>query len=1052
MIPVIYENLCAVCGKNLEDREISSGICSNKNISFSDYFKDEREEKFEKLFERAVGKLREIQKFWVRRLISGESFTTVAPTGIGKTTFGIIAAIFFAFEGKKSYIILPTTLLVEQCTEKIEKFCEVLGKKIDFCYYHKNLKKDEKEEMLEKISSGDFRILLTTTQFLSKRFNSLKEHIFDFVFIDDVDSILKNSRNVDKVLYILGFRKYKDRWHFKKHGILVVSTATAKKGKSTQLFRELLNFDVGLSFFSVRNIEDILVENTSLGKLKSILKRMGKGGILYAKSVEDAEKYYNLLKNEFRIGIVSSKRNKDYELFEKGALDYLIGTSYYYGTLIRGLDLPEKIRYVVFLGIPVVKLKFENIKPKIIKMLALIFRKDKEIEKYAPLLTKIEKYPEKFEELKKIIIKKLKTEKTREIVIGDNEIIFPDIKTYLQGSGRASRLTANGLTRGASFIFEENKELLNNFIKKISYYDIRFKKLKEINFENLIKEIELSRKKKIKAKDSIKPALFIVESPTKAKEISKFFGKPSIKILDGCIVYEIAIENYLLLITASLGHVVDLTTEKAFHGVIVDNFIPIYSTIKKCKNCKYQFTANLEKCPRCNSEIEDTRNRINSLRKLASQTKFVIIGTDPDDEGEKIAWDLRNLLSGVAEVKRAEFHEITPKAVKRAIYGLRDIDENIVKAQIVRRIEDRWIGFVLTQKLWRIFKNKNLSAGRVQTPVLKWIIEREQKFRKKKKLSYIPKLNLVLDEYIDKEKLDIEIKLKKKKREKKAPLPPYTTDELLRDANRILKLSSKDAMQLAQDLFEKGLITYHRTDSTYVSETGRKIASNYLGRDFKGRTWAKKGAHECIRPTRAIERITLEKMIYEGIIPIENLTKKHLALYDLIFRRFMASQCKEYNLELKIYELKYLGRKKTIERIESAKGKCFELYKSVAIEKSLPTGKFNVELKYLYVPEAYPLTQAEVVRLMKEHSIGRPSTYSTIIEKLFLRKYILERKNLLFPTKLGKIVCNFLTKNFNSFVSEERTKYLLNKMDEIENGKVNYREVLEEIYTEISQI
>ena len=445
MIPVIYENLCAVCGKNLEEEEISSGICKNKKIPFESYFKDEKEEKFGKLFKRAVGKLREIQKLWVRRLMSGESFTMVAPTGIGKTTFGIIAAIFFAFEGKKSYIILPTTLLVEQCVEKIKEFENILGKKINFCYYHKNLKKEEKEMALEKIGRGNFRILLTTSQFLSKRFNLLEKHIFDFVFVDDVDSILKNSRNVDKVLYLLGFRKLKEGWSSKKHGILVVSTATAKKGKSTQLFRELLNFDVGLSFFNVRNIEDILVENASIEKLKSILKRMGKGGILYARSVEDAEKYYNLLKNEFRIGIVCSKRNKDYELFENGELDYLVGTSYYYGSLIRGLDLPEKIRYVVFLGIPVVKLKFENLKPKIIKMLALIFRKDKEIEKYSRLLAKIEKYPEKLEELKKIIIKKLKTEKTEEIVVEDNEIIFPDIKTYLQGSGRASKFWMDAL-------------------------------------------------------------------------------------------------------------------------------------------------------------------------------------------------------------------------------------------------------------------------------------------------------------------------------------------------------------------------------------------------------------------------------------------------------------------------------------------------------------------------------------------------------------------------------------------------------------------------------
>ncbi|HHF59317.1 MAG TPA: reverse gyrase, partial [Thermoplasmatales archaeon] len=545
---------------------------------------------------------------------------------------------------------------------------------------------------------------------------------------------------------------------------------------------------------------------------------------------------------------------------------------------------------------------YDRISPSLLRILALSVKDDERIRDYLPILPKLENYPDKIQELKELIREIYKNNISRDFVIEGEHIIFPDVRTYIQGSGRASRLTVRGLTKGASFIFENSEKVIQAFRERASYYDIEIKNLKDVDFESLKKEIEESRSRKVESIDLIRPALFIVESPTKARLISRFFGKPSVKIYGNIIAYEIPTENFILIVTACLGHVVDLSTDRGFYGVeIGEDFVPIYSSIKRCKKCNYQYTSE-GACPKCGSnDILDSKDRIEDIRKLASQAGLVIIGTDPDAEGEKIAWDIHNFVSPLAEVKRAEFHEVTARAIREALQNLRDIDLNRVKAQIVRRIEDRWIGFALSHKLWERFNKTNLSAGRVQTPVLGWIIEQENKYRKRRKVNILPELGIEVEGDFDKE-VDVEVILSSDREELRSPLPPHTTDELLRDASRILKLSSGETMKLAQDLFENGLITYHRTDSNRVSDVGLRIAKEYLGEDFQSRRWgtgAGEGAHECIRPTRAWDRYMLQRMIYERVISPENITKKHLALYDLIFKRFMASQCRDFTVRVK---------------------------------------------------------------------------------------------------------------------------------------------------------
>ncbi|RLI75065.1 reverse gyrase, partial [Archaeoglobales archaeon] len=328
-------------------------------------------------------------------------------------------------------------------------------------------------------------------------------------------------------------------------------------------------------------------------------------------------------------------------------------------------------------------------------------------------------------------------------------------------------------------------------------------------------------------------------------------------------------------------------------------------------------------------------------------------------------------------------------------------------------------------------------------------IERAKENRQKKKIAIIKELDLILEH--DKEEFEVEIELIEEKEVEKTPFPPYTTDTMLRDANTILRFNAKKCMDVAQTLFESGLITYHRTDSTRVSDAGLRIAKEYLKDDYIGRDWFAEGAHECIRPTRAIDKNTMQRLIHEGVIQVD-LKWEHIALYDLIFRRFMASQCRNYLVRIAKYRIKYDNKSVEEERVLDAKGRAYELYKSVWVKEKLPIGRFKVKANILTVPKASLYSQSEIIQLMKERGIGRPSTYATIVEKLFVRKYIDEKNNKVYPTKRGISVYEYLSKHYFNFVSDERTRVLEEKMDEIEKGKLDYLVALSELYNEVKSI
>ena len=1193
-----YNSLCLNCnGRISDERLLKLGLCENCVPSIpqkrKEIFKvltkenklwnykgllelEKSYEEFSKFFKRAIGqRMWSLQQVWIRRIMLRRSFSLVAPTGVGKTSLGLLYALFISLKNKKSYIIVPTSILVEQLARKVEELAEKLGMDFDFVYYLATMKKREKEECLERIRNGNFKILISTERFLINNFESIRSNNFDFIFIDDVDSFLKSRKNIDKVLICLGFseeivndslrllelrkelnklkkmkastkkiskeieriRKRVEEFKLRnKIGILVVSGATtkAKRTKRVKLFKELLGFELGYLPQFLRNIRDFYKESKELEKdTLEIIRKFGSGCLIFVpmeKGKAYAKNLAEYLKTNGINSYVYEKMEEDIlENFENGFYDCLVGVASFRSPLARGIDLPERIRYVIFAGVPRFEIRLSAKEFNPTKLLTLIknireFFDEKTKEKIDDLIAQLKKIIplskemiQKIEEAcsnnlslegfegfaQKIIIKtqkfleklltrdlieKIRKDETISLKEKANEfyLIISDPVAYIQASGRASRLFAGGISRGASILLVDDRKAFNGLVEKLSYFledisweSFELKKLarwfKQVDEDRkLIKEISEGKVSK-RIKDYIKVALLIVESPTKAKTIAKFFGKPSKRLVGNLTVYETSTGEYILNIVATMGHLYDLIFSEGFHGVLKkeNNFYPIYDFIKKCLKCGHQFT-EYDSCPKCKSlEIVSKERIVGSLRKIALETNLIFIATDPDAEGEKIAYDLYCSLYPInSKIYRLEFHEITKKAILNAIANKRGINFSLVEAQIVRRIEDRWIGFELSQILWKVFKNRKLSAGRVQTPVLGWIIERTKESWEKK-IVLNAKLENNLSIRIEEPKLEFDFReIYKKAREERAkvevvkeeirkvyPLPPYTTDALLKDASLKLNFSVNQTMRIAQDLFECGLITYHRTDSTSVSTFGINLAKDYIQKKFGkeffvGRSYRKEGAHECIRPTRAIDPAKLKDLIFSGRIRfVKVLSEEHCMLYDLIFKRFMASQMREIEVKYQILKIKVFGNDTSLELAVEIIKEGFNRLVHFEVKRRVESGLYRIIFARIKrAPKAWPFSQGEVVGLMKERKIGRPSTYSKIVQVLLERKYVVERRNKLVNTKLGFKVYNFLIKNYGEYISEEVTRRLEAIMDRIEEGKEAYTNVLNELYAEIMRL
>ncbi|MEM1555952.1 MAG: reverse gyrase [Candidatus Bathyarchaeia archaeon] len=1177
---LIYRGMCPNCGGDISDIELlSTGVCrkclpeqlSDEEKIYLELIKRGRAggyakvlevefelKKFSEFFCSLIGSRPwALQEVWAKRVLMGRSFSIVAPTGIGKTHFGLIMALYLARKGKKSYIIVPTSLLVRHLLDRANSFLEKLSAMKEptpiVIGYYSGMQKKEMEETLNRIKNRDFSILITTDKFLYNKFELIKDIDFDFIFVDDVDSFLKSPKNIDKVVLLMGFSVEDieialagEKKELAKATapasarqnpgrVLIVSGATlrGKRTKRIKIFRSLFGFEPGFSPEFIRNISNLYIK--SKGDIKAetvdIIKRHGSGCLVFVPQVMGLEKAREIAIALREAGInafvYERMRPKILEKFVGGEYAALVGVASNRSPLARGLDLPETIRYVVFAGVPrrEIRVSVNECSPqKILTLLKALspFFEEKFSREAAPVIAaltrivpvtkdvieKIREADEKNIELEgfaghvqrivkearrllvrimeDIDLRKIAERLDVEVEIRGNEyiLVIPDIDGYIQASGRSSRFYAMGISRGVSILIVDDEKAFYGLSKRIQlatdeeFEEYSLDKAWE-EFRQVDGDREVIRKIRkgeftIDAVDIIRSALIVVESPAKARTIAYFFGRPAKRTINDFTVYEVASGQMILNVVASGGHIFDLTTEGGFHGVLKENdfYIPVYSDIRRCNSCGEQFTDH-DECPFCGSkDIRSKRSIVELIQKLAMEVNKVFIATDPDAEGEKIGYDIYVMVKPYCRnIERLEFHEVTRRALKRALSEPRDMRLPYVQAQIVRRIEDRWVGFELSRKLWERFNLMTLSAGRVQTPVLGWVIKRVEELKNK-----IPVAEVLLENGLSVRIVnppDIEdLKRKFKEGELKAriegisfredkiyPQPPYTTDSMLKDAAQKLGFTVGYTMGLAQALFESGLITYHRTDATTVSTTGIDIARRYIEENhpglFKPREYRSEGAHECIRPTKPINLKQLRFYLSSGVLRIpQKLGADHLKLYDMIFRRFIASQMSEARILVQEFTLKVNGAETRQSRIVRVLEQGFlSVNPIIKIDEEVQEGEYKVvRLRVRREPTVRPYREGDLIALMKEKGIGRPSTYSKIIDILLRRRYVIENNRALFSTRLGKAVYEYLTERFGTLVSEDLTRNLEKTIDSIENGQVYYQDVLRVIENEIRSI
>lgn len=549
--------------------------------------------------------------------------------------------------------------------------------------------------------------------------------------------------------------------------------------------------------------------------------------------------------------------------------------------------------------------------------------------------------------------------------------------------------------------------------------------------------------------------LIIVESPAKANTIKKFLGGNT-------------------KVVASMGHIRDLPKSKL--GIDIEHdFEPEYINIR------------------------GKGDLIKSLKKDAKSAKKIYLATDPDREGEAIAWHLAHILQIPEDsVCRVTFNEITKETVQSSIKNPRKIDINLTDAQQARRVLDRIVGYKISPILWKKVK-RGLSAGRVQSVAVKLIVDREEEIEKfipeeywnitaqlkdkksrksfeakfygenGKKLELHSKMEVdkILENLQDAKFIVEDVK---KGQKKKSPAPPFTTSTLQQEASRKLNFSLKKTMSVAQGLYEGvkvtgkgsiGLITYMRTDSTRISKEAREAAkehinSTYGSQYYENRFYKTKensqDAHEAIRPTYI--ELTPDKVK-------DSLNKDQLKLYELIYNRFIASQMAQaiydtvavnilandkYNFKANGQTLKFKGFMSVyIEGQEQSKEEKDSELPELELKQEVEKQKIDTKQSFTEPPARY--TEASLVKALEEKGIGRPSTYSPTITTILERRYIEKQKKQLVPTELGKVVNKLLTENFKDIVNVEFTANIETEFDRIAEGKEYWKKIIRDFYS-----
>ena len=535
--------------------------------------------------------------------------------------------------------------------------------------------------------------------------------------------------------------------------------------------------------------------------------------------------------------------------------------------------------------------------------------------------------------------------------------------------------------------------------------------------------------------------LVVVESPTKARTLGSFLGPE-------------------FLVAASQGHLMDLPKSRL--GVDVEHgFEPEYILIKEKKKI------------------------VDELRRLAAKASEVILATDPDREGEAIAWHIQKLVQskeGDQRFKRIVFHEITERAVKRALAEPGKVNIRLVEAQQARRILDRLVGYKLSPLLWKKIR-RGLSAGRVQSVALRLIVEREREIE-----AFVPEEFWIISgrfedggvrfwarlvkiegkkrrvkskkeaEQVVAELKEAEFRVAKieKKRVRVRPYPPFITSTLQRAAANLFGWPAKRTMRVAQSLYEKGLITYHRTDATNLAEEAVREVRGYIEKRFgsrflpaKPRVYRRKskmvqGAHEAIRPTKVEEEPA-------------GLGRDEARLYRLIFKRFVACQMadgedeklrvgvagqaeRSFELVCEQVSRRFEGWRVIYGRLREEK----QDFSSLKEGEGLKLLRVKSEQKFTQPPPRY--TEAMLIKALEERGIGRPSTYAPIISTIQQRQYVEKKEGRFYPTPVGVAVNDFLVKHFSDIVDYEFTAKMEDELDEIARGKLEWRPAIAGFY------
>lgn len=537
--------------------------------------------------------------------------------------------------------------------------------------------------------------------------------------------------------------------------------------------------------------------------------------------------------------------------------------------------------------------------------------------------------------------------------------------------------------------------------------------------------------------------LVIVESPTKAKTLSRFLGS------------EYRIE-------ASMGHVRDLPEKGG--GLAID--------------IEHDFAPNYQ-------VLSSKKKRVAELKALVQKAKVVYLATDPDREGEAISFHVQHLLSEKGpkkEFRRVTFHEITKTAILEALSRPGQVNMDLVNAQQARRVLDRLVGYTLSPVLWKKVR-RGLSAGRVQSVAVRLIVEKEKEITSFKPEEYWEifanlkvtgdgelKVELVrIDgktaninsgEMAGKVVADLEGATYKvlnvsNEEQKSSPQPPFTTSLLQRAGSNMFGYSAKQTMQIAQSLYERGLITYHRTDSYNLATEAVVAARSYIEKNYgaeylpaaprvyKTKAASAQEAHEAIRPTNL-----------EALPELEGRDKK---LYELIRNRFLQCQMQDARYDKTTilvgagnYELKADGKRMIFDGYMRLGKSADDVFlPQVTSGEVLPLIKVEPTQKFTQPPARY--SEAGLIKELEKRGIGRPSTYAAIISTIQDRGYVTKEEKRFHPTAVGIAVVEFLTTNFDNVMAYEFTARMESDLDAVADGKKKWVEVVRSFWTPMNE-